>query len=142
MRFPLIALVLALVLVAGTMIYAQDKDEPLEIPAEIIINNPDYRNDTKGPVTFAHKVHIYGYGISCSTCHHDYQEDGSNTWTEKDPVKKCTECHFPVERQGRARTLKGAYHGSCVTCHFSFIYRNMSNKAPYKDCDRCHQETQ
>ena len=141
MRIQVISALLFLAVIGSTVISAQETRNSSALPDEIMINNPVYPDDEMGAVPFAHNLHIYGYGIRCFVCHHDYQEDGSNVWTEKDPVKKCVECHHPEKRQDKVRTLKGAYHGSCVTCHFGFIYRNMSNKAPYKDCEGCHQKT-
>ena len=55
MRFSFVVLILVLGLVVGTMIYAKDKNEPPEIPVEIIINNPGYSKETQGPVAFPHQ---------------------------------------------------------------------------------------
>jgi hypothetical protein len=126
----------------ATFLYGQDSKGSSGNTDEFVINNPGYPDDKMGAVPFNHKKHIYGIGVRCFVCHHDYQEDGANTWTEKDPVKKCAECHDPKQERGKVRDLKNAYHGGCVMCHFGFIYRNMSDRAPYKECDGCHQKTQ
>ena len=141
MRFPLIALILVPALVAGTMIYAQDKNESSELPVEIIINNPGYPKDTKGPVTFPHSDHSqkYHFKYSCGTCHHVFQ-DGRNIWTDQDPVQGCVECHPYEQTEGQARSLLKAYHGSCRECHMSMIYQDIARGVPYQKCERCHQE--
>jgi hypothetical protein len=141
-RFTLFVVSFWLFVGGAALLCAQDSKESSGNTDVLVINNPVYPDDKMGAVPFTHKVHIDGYRIRCFVCHHDYQEDGANTWTEKDPVKKCTECHQPGEKQGKARTLQGAYHGSCVTCHFALIYRSMSDSAPHKECDGCHQKTQ
>ena len=143
MRFPLIALILVLALVAGTMIYAQDTNDPPEIPGEIIINNPGYPKDTKGAVTFPHRDHSqkYNFKYSCHTCHHVFQ-DGKNIWTDQDPVQGCAECHRYDTEEGQARPLLKAYHGNCRECHLALIYQDMARGVPYSKCEGCHQEKQ
>jgi hypothetical protein len=66
------------------------------------LNNKGYDQDKRGPVNFTHKKHAEDYQVACAECHHEY-ENGKNVWKETDPVKKCVECHDPVEKKGDAR---------------------------------------
>lgn len=107
-----------------------------EAPDEVTINDPAFGGQNKkGPVKLNHKKHVEDYGVSCTECHHDYQ-DGKNVWKEGDPVKTCGECHPMEESQGKLYKLKAgtAFHNNCRECH------KAQDKGPYKKCNDCHAE--
>ena len=117
----------------GAFIAAEEQ----EIPEEIIFDSDVYKSNRKGPVTFSHMNHAEDYELSCSECHHEYQ-DGKNIWEEGDAVKKCSSCHDPSKRQGNARKLSVAYHKNCKGCHKRLVKEQGSTDAPYKKCYDCH----
>jgi len=111
-------------------------DEP---PDDIVIDNEGYETDRKGPVTFSHLNHYEDYEVTCEECHHDYQ-GGENVWKEGDTVKKCLECHSPLENQGDVKKLQIAYHKNCKNCHRQLAKEGISEDAPYKQCTDCHEK--
>jgi hypothetical protein len=124
---------------------AGDKTTP---PDEVVIQNAGYKRDKKSPVKLSHKTHSdkkkdNGYGVNCADCHHDYK-DGKNVWKEGDPVKKCSECHSPLETVSEGDTkiykLNLAYHKNCKNCHKKVVEEDSSKKAPYKKCNDCHEK--
>ncbi len=112
-------------------------EEP-SVPEEIVIDNAGYEKDRKGPVTFSHLTHIEDYEVSCDACHHDYQE-GKNVWKEGDPVKKCADCHSPLEGKEKVKKLSIAFHKNCKTCHKKAVKEGVSEDAPFKSCYHCHE---
>ena len=115
-----------------------------DAPDEITIENKDYQKDKKGPVILHHKKHHDpvkegGYNVACTECHHDYK-DGKNVWKDTDPVKKCSECHNPLKKDGKTAKLQNAYHRNCKNCHKAYIKDHPDSKAPYKKCTNCHQK--
>ena len=108
-----------------------------DVPDEIMIENQGYKKDKKGPVKFHHKKHHADYKVACTDCHHHY-EKGKNVWKEGDPVKKCSECHNPLKKQGKVKKLQNAYHKNCKTCHKKLVKAGESDKAPFKKCNQCH----
>ncbi len=108
-----------------------------EVPDEVMINNEGYTDDKKGPVKLSHVKHANTEGVSCTDCHHDYK-DGKNVWKASDPVKKCIECHDPMEKRGNVAKLNIAYHKNCKDCHKDRVKDD--NKAPFKKCKGCHEE--
>lgn len=115
------------------------QDDAGEMPEEIVINNEDYRQNRKGPVTFSHQAHAEDYEVACKDCHHDY-EDGKNVWEEGDPVNRCSECHDPVSSDGNVKKLMLAYHRNCIGCHKKLVKEGTSEEAPYKKCYECHEK--
>lgn len=111
-------------------------DEP---PDDIVIDNEGYKTDRKGPVTLSHLNHYEDYEVTCEECHHDYQ-GGENVWKEGDPVKKCLECHSPLENQDNVKKLQIAYHKNCKNCHRQLAKDGISEDAPYKQCTDCHEK--
>lgn len=78
------------------------------------------------PVTFPHAKHIDAVK-ECKVCHH--MEEGK--------TYACSSCHAHVDvyrYEDRTVTvgLKGAYHGSCLSCH------KKAAKGPLK-CSECHR---
>jgi len=112
-------------------------EEP-SVPEEIVIDNAGYEKDRKGPVNFSHLTHIEDYEVSCDACHHDYQE-GKNVWKEGDPVKKCADCHSPLESKENVKKLSIAFHKNCKTCHKKAVKEGVSEDAPFKSCYHCHE---
>ena len=110
-----------------------------DVPDEVTIENEGYQKDKKGPVKLSHKKHSVDYKVACTDCHHDYK-DGKNVWKEGEPVKKCSECHSPLKKDGKIKKLQNAYHRNCKNCHKAYIKDNPDSKAPYKKCTKCHQK--
>ncbi len=113
-------------------------DQPAP-PDEIKIENAGYKDDKKGGVTLTHKKHAVDHKVACTECHHEYK-DKKNVWKEGDKVKKCSECHSPLEKQGEALKLNLAYHKNCKDCHKELIEKDPSKKAPFKKCNDCHEK--
>jgi predicted CXXCH cytochrome family protein len=79
-----------------------------------------------GKVLFDHKRHASanGYGIDCSDCHHNLEdEEGSK------PVA-CNTCHKP-DNDDEAPKLSEAFHTLCIDCHKD------QDAGPVK-CSECH----
>ncbi len=112
-----------------------------DVPDEVTIENEGYKKDKKGPVKLTHKKHhdAKGHNVACTECHHTYK-DGKNIWKEGDPVKKCSECHNPLKKEGNVKKLQNAYHRNCKTCHKAYIKEHPDSKAPYRKCTKCHQK--
>ena len=114
-----------------------------DVPDKITIENKGYKKDKKGPVELTHKKHHNpkpgGHEVACTECHHDYK-DGKNVWKEGNPVKKCSECHNPLKKEGKVKKLQNAYHRNCKNCHKAYVKDHPDSKAPYKKCTKCHQK--
>ena len=123
-----------LLVLAGRFTVAEEPS----LPETIVINNEGYEKDRKGPVDFSHLSHIEDYEASCDACHHDYQE-GENVWKEGDPVKKCTDCHSPLESKENLKKLSIAFHKNCKSCHKKAVKEGISEDAPFKSCYHCHE---
>jgi hypothetical protein len=89
-------------------------------------------------VTFEHKKHIEEYSLSCTQCHHMYNESAKNA------PKPCIECHDLNETKViegiRARLLKTSimtniYHDTCKPCHEKL---QRGGKPFPKKCSVCH----
>ncbi len=109
-----------------------------DVPDEIVIQNKGYTKDKKGPVKFSHKKHHEDYKLACTACHHTFK-DGKNVWKEGDPVKKCSQCHDPVKKQGKVSKLASAYHKNCKDCHKE-LAKAGKKTGPYKKCNKCHEK--
>ena len=106
-----------------------------DVPDEITIENSGYKKDTYGPAKLDHKKHYEEYKIACTKCHHENKD-----MKPGDPVKKCSECHDPNKKQGKALKLKMAYHKNCRDCHQEMIAAGKASEkiAPVKKCTKCH----
>ena len=124
--FVLLTAFFGVVCAAGLLVAA-------DVPDEVIIKDPAFGKFKKGPVKLAHIKHNKEYGVKCKDCHHVY-EGGKNTWKEGDPVQKCSECHDPKKKQGKAAKLKNAFHKNCKSCH------QQAGKGPAKKCAECHEQ--
>jgi hypothetical protein len=80
------------------------------------------------PVSFDHKTHIDGYGISCVTCHHTQKE----TFTSG-PAPACASCHNAESNV----SYKEAMHRRCVLCH---IKESEAGKTAPTECLSCHTQ--
>jgi len=127
-----VALLAMALFVGGGVLTAAD------VPETITIENSGYKKDKKGPVSFSHKKHHDEYKVACSDCHHVYK-DGKNVWKEGDPVKKCSECHDPLKKQGKVKKLQNAYHRNCKNCHKA-LQKEGKPAGPFKKCNDCHQK--
>lgn len=110
-----------------------------DAPDYILIQNEGYAKDIKGPVKLTHTAHVKDHGAKCTDCHHEF-ENGKNVWTEDKPVKKCSECHDPVEKKGNVDKLQNAYHNNCKDCHKAYLKDHPDSKAPFKKCNDCHEK--
>ena len=106
-----------------------------DVADDVVIENKGYKKDQKGRVKLSHKKHSADYKVACTDCHHDYK-DGKNVWTEKDPVKKCVDCHDPNKSEGKIKKLQTSFHKNCKDCHKETV--KGGKKAPYKKCNDCH----
>ncbi len=80
------------------------------------------------PVTFDHKTHIDGYGVSCVTCHHKEKETFTSGSTPS-----CGSCH----NADSDVSFKEAMHKRCVVCH---IDENKAGKKAPTECLACHSQ--
>ncbi|MBN1903877.1 MAG: cytochrome c3 family protein [Deltaproteobacteria bacterium] len=125
---------------------AQDKKDAEEITQIkegheiIIIDNKGYRTDRKGPSRFEHVKHARDYKISCWECHHDYNEDKTNIWSPWGEIKRCSDCHDPLEKLENRPRLQAAYHKNCKACHREKRIFKDDNLA-YRKCTTCHNIT-
>jgi len=132
-------LTLAMVVFTGLLFLTVGVLIAADVPDEITIKNKGYEKDRKGPVILHHKKHHDDYKVACTECHHDYK-DGKNVWKEGAPVKKCSECHDPLKKEGKVMKLQNAYHRNCKNCHKEVIAKDATKKAPYKKCTKCHEK--
>jgi hypothetical protein len=132
-------LTIVMVVLTGLLFLTVGALTAADVPDKITIENEGYQKDKKGPVIFHHKKHHEEYKVACTECHHDYK-DGKNVWKEGDPVKKCSECHNPLKKEGKIEKLQNAYHKNCKDCHKEVIAKDASKKAPFKKCTECHQK--
>ena len=126
---------LIVVALAGMVFLTVGALTAADVPDDIILKNGGYKKDKKGPVKLSHKKHSVDYKIACNECHHEYK-DGKNVWKEGEPVKKCSACHDPKKKKGKAMKLQNAFHKNCKNCHKAASKKGL--KAPYKKCNDCH----
>jgi hypothetical protein len=132
-------LTLIMVIFAGMLFLTVGVLTAADVPDEVTIDNKGYQKDKKGPVKLTHKKHHETYKAACTDCHHEYKE-GKNVWKEGAPVKKCSECHNPLKKDGKIKKLQNAYHRNCKNCHKEVIAKDPNKKAPFKKCTECHQK--
>ena len=126
--------------------YAQNLPERLDFPlGSMTLSAPENAERTPklSPVTFPHSLH---FSYACKDCHHD--------WDGASPVKGCATagCHESlwapepgtVPLDGRhMKSLAGAYHEVCRSCHRQEIVIQKAAGAgePVTGpiaCDGCH----
>jgi hypothetical protein len=132
-------LTLIMVVFAGILFLTVGVLTAADVPDDVTIENKGYQKDKKGPVKLSHKKHSVDYQVACTDCHHEYK-DGKNVWKEGAPVKKCSECHNPLKKDGKIKKLQNAYHRNCKNCHKEVIAKDSKKKAPFKKCTECHQK--
>jgi len=132
-------LTLVTVIFTGLLFFTVGALIAADVPDEVTIENKGYKKDKKGPIKLSHKKHSEEYKVACTDCHHDYN-DGKNVWKEGAPVKKCSECHNPLKKDGKIKKLQNAYHRNCKNCHKAYIKEHPDANAPYKKCTKCHQK--
>ncbi|MFH1491693.1 MAG: cytochrome c3 family protein [Pseudomonadota bacterium] len=126
------------VLMFGADAPAADESPPGELDT-ITFNTGAFDKDRKGPVGFAHKKHARDYGVNCWECHHDYDNDKTNTWSPWDKTEKCVSCHDPAKKQKNAAALQAAFHLQCENCHRERdVFKG--EFGAYKNCGKCHLE--
>lgn len=79
-----------------------------------------------GNVLFDHATHVEEYGLDCSSCHHNLEDD--------DEIYTCSECHaiLPEDLDDEDMlTQTDALHAQCITCH-------EDEGAGPVDCATCH----
>jgi hypothetical protein len=139
------------------------------VPEVIKMEDPAYKEHTKGIVEFHHKKHeaeyakkypdIYKNG--CGECHHDKNNKPLTNLKEGDDVQRCIECHkkpgevprdlkkkWRKEKIKRAEKKKleleyhaEALHDNCKGCHRKYNKKyKPSNKAP-TTCTKCHPKS-
>lgn len=131
-------MVLVIILFGGVSFHYANNLSAVDQPEDMMIDNEGYEPDRKSPVSFSHLNHAEDYEVSCMQCHHEYR-DGENVWNEGDPVKKCIECHSPVENQGEVKKLSIAFHKNCKACHRNLAKEGITKDAPYRQCTDCHE---
>ncbi|MCP4688237.1 MAG: cytochrome c3 family protein [Desulfobacterales bacterium] len=105
------AYIMAIVLfVVGVLCYAAFPAKSPENPVRLMLTN------AAGNILFDHKMHTSdeGYGLSCTDCHHDYEEE------EGSAPEACGECHEPEPDEDddtAAMKRKDAFHTQCIGCH-------------------------
>ena len=112
-----LAYAVAFVLLAvGIVCYAAFPTRSPEVPIRIMLMN------TAGKVLLDHKEHASeeGYGIACTDCHHDIEEEGEKP-------EACSACHDPDSEI----TLPDAFHKLCIGCH------EEGGSGPV-ECSGCH----
>jgi len=102
-----------------------------DIPKIIKLDEKGYKKDKKGPVLFTHQKHAKIR--ACVDCHHNYKD----VLRKGDPVKRCSECHNPSRKEGKAIRLQYAYHKTCRNCHKK-LEKAGRKTGPFKQCSGCH----
>jgi len=109
----------ALLLLVGVASYAASGHRKPENPVRIMFKN------AAGGVLFTHKIHYDEdqYGISCTDCHHDWDEEPGTK------PERCGYCHEPEGED--FLSLTDAYHTQCQGCHEDL------GSGPI-ECSECH----
>ena len=110
-----------------------------QAPDEMVIHSQAWAERKYEDTKLSHKKHATDFQISCTDCHHVYQ-NGQNVWKEGDAAQKCEVCHTVI-KTGKALkdappeeqklSLYNAFHNNCVNCH------KEKAKGPAK-CLECH----
>ena len=103
-----------------------------DLPNDIKIDEKGYEKDKKGPVEFAHQKH--SEFRACIDCHHNYKD----VVEKGQSVRKCSECHNPLRKEGEVIKLQIAYHKTCKHCHQA-LAKSGKPTGPFKECSGCHK---
>ena len=135
------------------------------VPDVIPLQDPAYKEHTKGVVQFTHGKHQKDYAKEypdlykngCGECHHDKDKKPLVDLKEGDPVQRCIECHKKpgevpkdLKKKWREQKVKKAekkkmeleyhaeaLHDNCRGCHKTFNKKYKPKKAP-TTCTKCH----
>jgi hypothetical protein len=151
------------VLYVGAAIYAK------ETPPVIELQDPAYKEHTKGVVHFEHTKHYKEYAAKypefynngCGECHHDENNKPLSKLKEGDDVKKCIECHkipgeMPAKLKKEMRAKKAskeeikkkeleyhaeALHDNCQGCHREYNKKYKPQQKAPTTCVTCHPKS-
>ncbi|MCK4425118.1 MAG: cytochrome c3 family protein [Deltaproteobacteria bacterium] len=131
---------------AGVAVATDKGPETITMDSKVYATKA-YPKHKKALVTLSHAKHNVDYKITCTECHHVYQ-DGKNVWKEGDEVQKCEACHSeakaPKAKEGEPKLSKeekikkyhySAIHENCKVCHKAAVKEG--KVAPTK-CTECH----
>ncbi|MBW2568235.1 MAG: cytochrome c3 family protein [Deltaproteobacteria bacterium] len=109
-----------ILLVVGVLSYAAFSAKTPEQPVRLMFKC------VAGKVFFDHKTHTAesGYSISCSDCHHNFEEGDTNP-------QACGECHGLESQDEDMPSRSDAFHKQCIDCH------KEAEAGPQK-CASCH----
>jgi superoxide dismutase len=138
------------------------------VPKVIKMEDPAYKEHTKGIVEFHHEKHQKEYAKNypdlykkgCGECHHDKDNKPLTNLKEGDEVQKCIECHKKpgevpkdLKKKWREEKIKPAekkkleleyqaeaIHDNCRGCHKAFNKKYKPKKAP-TTCAKCHPKS-
>jgi len=116
----------------GTLFLAAVGLSAGDLPKDIKIDEKGYEKDKKGPVEFAHQKHAEFR--ACIDCHHNYKD----VVEKGQSVRKCSECHNPLRKEGKVIKLQSAYHKTCKHCHKA-LAKSGKPTGPFKECSGCHK---
>lgn len=130
----LLVMLAALVLAVGGAWAEKYETDAGEAESDVLIQKEDaFGGKLKRPgVPFSHQAHHEDFTIKCASCHHDFDDEGNNTWTPEDGAAACEDCHeSPYTNDGKMPSLFNAFHRQCKTCH-------ESAQAGPMTCEDCH----
>ncbi|PIE66614.1 MAG: cytochrome C [Desulfobacterales bacterium] len=108
--------IMLLFLIMGIASYASFSPPAPEEPVRLMFQNAG------GKVLFTHQIHTEDYGLECSDCHHNLEDD---------EVYSCRECH-EQEGDGDLPSITDALHTTCKGCH-------EDGGAGPVECESCHR---
>jgi len=109
-------------------------------PEDILIDHGEaYGTKQRPAVAFPHEIHMAG-DLSCTDCHHQYDDKGENVLDESEleegnPEIRCAHCHTQKTRIN----LRQAFHRQCVGCHTK-THTDGKDTGP-RLCGECHRRT-
>lgn len=158
-KFLILVVVGCAVLFFAAGIYAK------KVADVIPLEDPAYKEHTKGVVQFSHGKHQKEYAEQypdlykngCGECHHDKDGKPLASLKEGDDVQKCIECHKKpgevpkeVKQEWKAKKVKKkekdkmarewhaeAIHDNCRACHKAHNKKTKTKDAP-TTCAACH----
>lgn len=125
-----------ILLVVGVLSYVAFPAKAPDRPMRIMFKS------AAGKILFDHKTHVENYGISCSDCHHHFEEDETELRScgechihpdqAEAEIQTCAECHDPDEVDvADALKRADAFHKQCIGCH-------EENEVEPVECAECH----
>jgi hypothetical protein len=113
-------------------------------PDVIVLKKPQvFGSLSRSPVRFTHGDHTALDGVSCLTCHHDFQKGKKmplgtvaanvldpGRLIPGDPSTQCATCHVG------ARDLQKRFHQLCITCHDA--EKKKGRVTGPRTCGECH----